>query len=171
MPTPFDTPQSLPDFDSQFVTQQDGGFSKTTISLATFQKVTDKGLILYFYPKDSTTGCTTQAQEFSEYLSEFHTLGYEVIGVSRDSTDSHQRFIGNKALKISLISDVDEQLCQYFGVIGEKMMYGKKVQGVVRSTFIFDAQGKLQHEYRNVRANGHVKKLLLDLQNNFQKNR
>lgn len=157
------TPTTLPEFDSQFILPTGDDFSQRQTSLSAFQKDSKQGLILYFYPKDSTAGCTTQAQDFSEQLAKFEKLGYTVIGVSRDSVASHQRFISNKALTIGLISDKDEQLCQYFGVIGEKMMYGKKVQGVVRSTFIFDKNGTLQHEYRNVRAKGHVATVLADL--------
>lgn len=159
----FSTPTTLPEFDSQFVTQKGETFSQRQTSLSALQKASKQGLILYFYPKDSTAGCTTQAQDFSEHLAEFSQLGYNVIGVSRDSVASHEKFITNKALKIGLISDKDGQLCQYFGVIGEKMMYGKKVQGVVRSTFIFDKNGTLQQEYRNVRAKGHAEKVLAEL--------
>lgn len=159
------TPTTLPTFPSQLVTANNGEFSTNEILLVNYQKNSQKGLILYFYPKDNTTGCTTQAQEFSQYIAEFNALGYHVIGVSRDSVASHERFISNKDLKIGLISDTDQQLCQYFDVIGEKNMYGKKVLGVVRSTFIFDNNGNLQQEYRNVRAKGHIEKVLQDLAN------
>lgn len=159
------TPTTLPTFPTQLVIVNNGEFSSNEISLADYQKNSQKGLILYFYPKDSTAGCTTQAQDFSQHIAEFDTLGYQVIGVSRDSVASHERFIGNKDLKISLISDTDQQLCQYFDVIGEKNMYGKKVLGVVRSTFVFATNGNLQQEYRNVRAKGHVEKVLQDLAN------
>lgn len=168
MTNPSTTPSTLPDFNSSIISHNGNEFFHITTTLSSFQKNSGNGLILYFYPKDSTAGCTTQAQDFSQNIDRFNTLGYDVIGVSRDGIASHERFITNKDLKIPLISDKEEQLCQYFGVIGEKMMYGKKVLGVVRSTFVFDKDGKLQHEYRNVRAKGHVEKVLADLQNNLQ---
>ena len=121
---------------------------------------TDKGLILYFYPKDNTSGCSVQAQDFSQHLTHLQQLGYQVIGVSRDSVKSHEKFIANQQINLALVSDTDEQLCQYFDIIAEKKLYGKVSLGVVRSTLIFDNAGKLVHEMRNVRAKGHIDKLL-----------
>ena len=123
-----------------------------------------KTVVLYFYPKDNTAGCSVQAQDFSEHQATFANLGYQILGVSRDSIKSHERFITAKQITFPLISDSDETLCRHFGVIGEKMMYGKKVQGVVRSTFIFDKMGTLQQALTNVRAKGHVESLLTLLQ-------
>ncbi|WP_410471900.1 peroxiredoxin [Faucicola mancuniensis] len=130
-----------------------------TLILTDYIAKNDIGLIVYFYPKDNTAGCSVQAQDFSEHKDAFAKLGYHIIGVSRDSVKSHQKFIINKAINFALISDSDETLCQYFGVIGEKKLYGKTSLGVVRSTFVFDKNAKLQHELRNVRAKGHVQKL------------
>ncbi|ELA08374.1 ahpC/TSA family protein [Moraxella macacae 0408225] len=117
------------------------------------------GLILYFYPKDNTTGCSTQAQDFSHFAAKFASLGYQIIGVSRDSVKSHEKFIQAKGINFPLISDSCEQLCQHFGVIGEKQLYGKTYLGIVRSTFVFDKNAKLVHELRNIKAKGHVEKL------------
>lgn len=151
----------LPDFTVELVQAEDENFthfSHQQISLPEYlqQKSDSSGLILYFYTKDNTAGCSVQAEDFSQYASEFDKMGYRVIGVSRDSIKSHEKFIANKHIRLALISDSDQRLCQYFGVIGEKNMYGKKVLSVVRSTFIFDKAGTLIHELRNVRAKGHV---------------
>ena len=118
-------------------------------------------LVLYFYPKDSTPGCTTQAVDFSALKHKFeHTT---IIGVSRDSVKTHQNFTAKKELSINLISDKDEVLCQHFDVIKEKNMYGKKVMGIERSTFIF-YKGELIKSYRKVKAAGHAEIVLKDLQ-------
>lgn len=138
----------------------------TPIILSDFIKKTDKGLILYFYPKDNTSGCTAQAVDFTEKIVEFLMLGYTVIGVSRDGTKSHENFICKQNLQIPLISDTDEKLCQHFDVIKEKNMYGKKAMGIVRSTFVFDNQGNLIHELRKVKAKEHADKLLQLLSGN-----
>ena len=117
-------------------------------------------MVLYFYPKDNTAGCTTQAKEFSERLDEFTKLGFVVIGVSRDSVKSHQNFMLKQDLNLALISDTDETLCGYFDVIKPKQLYGKTYLGVVRSTFVFDKTGKMTASFRNVKAKGHVAALL-----------
>ena len=117
-------------------------------------------MILYFYPKDDTPGCTTQATEFTTHFSAFDTLGYDIIGVSRDDIESHQKFIDKYDLQIPLISDGDEKLCHYFDAIQEKNMYGKKSLGLVRSAFVFDKEGTLTHAQRNLRAAGYTERLL-----------
>ena len=119
-------------------------------------------LIVYFYPKDSTPGCTTQAVGFSCLKDQFDALNTTIYGVSRDSVKAHQNFTGKQALTIDLISDKEEVLCQHFDVIKEKNMYGKKVMGIERSTFIFH-NGKLVKEYRKVKAAGHAEQVLEDL--------
>ena len=119
-------------------------------------------LIVYFYPKDSTPGCTTQAVGFSCLKDQFDALNTTIYGVSRDSVKAHQNFTENQALTIDLISDKEEVLCQHFNVIKEKNMYGKKVMGIERSTFIFH-NGKLVKEYRKVKAAGHAEQVLEDL--------
>ena len=119
-------------------------------------------LIVYFYPKDSTPGCTTQAVGFSCLKDQFDSLNTTIYGVSRDSVKAHQNFTEKQALTIDLISDKEEVLCQHFDVIKEKNMYGKKVMGIERSTFIFH-NGKLVKEYRKVKAAGHAEQVLEDL--------
>lgn len=119
-------------------------------------------LIVYFYPKDSTPGCTTQAIGFSCLKDQFDTLGATIYGVSRDSVKAHQNFTEKQNLTIDLISDKDEALCHHFDVIKEKNMYGKLVMGIERSTFIFH-NGKLVKEYRKVKATGHAEQVFDDL--------
>ena len=119
-------------------------------------------LIVYFYPKDSTPGCTTQAIGFSCLKDQFDALNTTIIGISRDSVKAHQNFTEKQNLTINLISDKEEVLCNHFDVIKEKNMYGKKVMGIERSTFIFH-NGKLVKEYRKVKAAGHAEQVLEDL--------
>ncbi len=154
---------ALPDFLVTLVRKLDNQFIHGDISLKELIAHKGKGLILYFYPKDSTPGCTTQATDFTEHLNDFDALGYDIIGVSRDSVESHQKFIDKYDLQIPLISDSDEQLCQYFDVIKEKNMYGKTTLGLVRSTFVFDKQGTLTHAQRNLRAKDYAARLLTTL--------
>ena len=131
--------------------------------------VSAEWLIVYFYPKDSTPGCTTQAVGFSCLKDQFDALGATVIGVSRDSVKAHQNFTEKQALTIDLISVKDEILCQHFDVIKEKNMYGKKVMGIERSTFIFHNK-KLVKSYRKVKAAGHAEQVLEDLKTLQQNN-
>ncbi|WP_111858295.1 peroxiredoxin [Acinetobacter sp. CFCC 10889] len=119
-------------------------------------------LIVYFYPKDNTPGCTTQAVGFSCLKDQFDALNTTIIGVSRDSVKTHQNFTEKQALTINLISDKEEVLCKHFDVIKEKNMYGKQVMGIERSTFIFH-KGQLIKEYRKVKAAGHAEIVLEDL--------
>jgi len=151
---------TLPDFPVTIVRKLAGNFIHDEINLQEMIANTDKGLILYFYPKDSTPGCTTQATEFTAHLHEFDDLGYDIIGVSRDSVESHEKFITKYDLNIALISDTDEKLCQYFDVIKEKNMYGKITLGLVRSAFVFNKDGTLTHAQRNLRAKGYTERLL-----------
>lgn len=154
---------TLPDFPVTIVRELNGHFIHDEINLKDLVAHTDKGLILYFYPKDNTPGCTTQATEFTAKLNAFDELGYDIIGVSRDSIESHEKFIAKYHLNIALISDSDEKLCQYFDVIKEKNMYGKVTLGLVRSAFVFDKNGTLTHAQRNLRANGYTERLLTTL--------
>lgn len=119
-------------------------------------------LVLYFYPKDSTPGCTTQAVGFSCLKDQFDALNCKIIGVSRDSVKAHQNFTEKQALTIDLISDKEEVLCKHFDVIKEKNMYGKQVMGIERSTFIFHNK-KLVKSYRKVKAAEHAEQVLEDL--------
>ena len=136
-----------------------------SVNLSTLFKDGNQGLVLYFYPKDSTAGCTVQATDFTANFDEITKLGYRVIGVSRDGVKSHQNFINKQSLAIELISDTDERLCQHFDVIKEKMMYGKTHLGVVRSTFVYDKDGVMIGSFRNVKAKEHVANLLEFLKN------
>lgn len=159
---------TLPTFPVTMVRELDGHFIHDEISLKEMVANTNKGLILYFYLKDNTPGCTTQATEFTAQLNEFDDLGYDIIGVSRDSVESHEKFIAKHDLQIALISDTDEKLCQYFDVIKEKNMYGNITLGLVRSAFVFNTEGKLTHAQRNLRAKGYTERLLETLTTSSQ---
>lgn len=127
------------------------------------RKATDyrgKMLVLYFYPKDDTTGCTKEAQEFSALCSEFTNAGAIVVGISKDSEKSHAKFIAKYDLKVSLGSDESGDVCEAFGVWVEKSMYGKKYMGIERSTFLIDAQGKIARVWRKVKVPGHAAEVL-----------
>jgi len=117
-------------------------------------------LVVYFYPKDMTPGCTVEAQEFRDAAAAFRKAKAMVVGVSRDSCASHAKFRDKEQLNFQLLADEDEKLCKLFDVIHEKNMYGKKVLGVVRSTFLFGASGQLVREWRKVKVDGHVDEVL-----------
>lgn len=117
-------------------------------------------LIIYFYPKDNTPGCTTESVEFNELLPKFKKLNAMVVGVSRDSLKSHDKFVCQYDLKFPLLSDGTEEVCQLFDVIKEKNMYGKKVMGIERSTFVLDESHKLVGEFRKIKAAGHAAEML-----------
>ncbi len=119
-----------------------------------------KVVVLYFYPKDNTPGCTTEGMEFRDLSKKFAKAGAIVVGVSRDSLKSHQNFKAKLVLPFELISDSEEKLCELFGVMKLKNMYGKQVRGVERSTFVFDKNGKLIRDWRGVKAPGHAAEIL-----------
>ncbi len=119
-----------------------------------------KNLVVYFYPKDSTPGCTLEGQDFRDQLAKFKRRKTVVFGVSRDSLSSHERFREKQGFNFDLLSDPDEKLCRLFDVIREKNMYGRKVMGIERSTFLIDQQGVLRQEWRKVRVKGHVSEVL-----------
>lgn len=120
-----------------------------------------KYLVLYFYPKDNTPGCTTEAIEFTNLKRNFEKLGTTIIGVSRDSEESHKRFIEKHNLGITIVSDTNQELIKLFDVLKLKKRFGKEYYGVVRSTFLIDLQkGKVIQEWRNVRAKGHAREVL-----------
>ena len=128
-----------------------------TLSLSDFK---DKNLVVYFYPKDNTPGCTLEGQDFRDHYPEFQAANTEILGVSRDSLKSHERFKEKQNFPFDLLADEDEALCRLFDVIHEKNMYGRKVMGVVRSTFLIDGDGVLRNEWRKVRVKGHVEAVL-----------
>lgn len=128
-----------------------------TVSLSSLK---GSKVVLYFYPKDSTPGCTTEGQDFRDNHSKFKRANTVVLGVSRDSLKSHENFKAKQTFNFDLLSDSDETLCQLFDVIKEKNMYGKKVMGIERSTFLIDEKGVLRQEWRKVKVNGHVDEVL-----------
>jgi peroxiredoxin Q/BCP len=117
-------------------------------------------LIIYFYPKDSTPGCTLEGQNFRDRYADFKQAGAEILGVSRDSLKAHENFRAKQGFPFDLLSDQDESLCRQFDVIHEKNMYGRKVMGIVRSTFLIDSNSVLQKEWRKVQVKGHVDEVL-----------
>jgi peroxiredoxin Q/BCP len=119
-----------------------------------------KPFVIYFYPKDDTPGCTLEGQGFRDQHAKFKRLGVRVLGVSRDSLASHEKFRQKHSLPFDLLADTDERLCRQFAVIKEKNMYGKKVLGIERSTFLVDAEGVLRREWRKVKVDGHVGEVL-----------
>lgn len=140
----------VPDFSAQAT----GG---KTIRLADLK---GKNLILYFYPKDNTPGCTQEGQDFRDLAAEFERLNAAILGVSRDSVKSHEGFKCKHEFPFELISDGDESLCRLFDVIKMKNMYGKQVQGIERSTFLIDREGRLEREWRKVSVKGHAQEVL-----------
>lgn len=119
-----------------------------------------RAFVLYFYPRDDTPGCTTEGEGFRDQHAKFKRLGVEVLGISRDSMGSHEKFKAKYRFPFDLISDPDEKLCSLFEVMKQKNLYGKKVRGVERSTFLVDAGGVLRHEWRKVKIDGHVDEVL-----------
>jgi peroxiredoxin Q/BCP len=117
-------------------------------------------LVIYFYPKDSTPGCTTEGQEFRDSYKLFKKMNTEILGVSRESIKSHEKFKSNQSFPFELLSDPDEIVCKAFDVMKLKSMYGKEYMGVDRSTFIIDSSGKIRKEWRGVKVKGHVQEVL-----------
>lgn len=117
-------------------------------------------VVLYFYPKDSTPGCTLEGQQFRDNHAKFKRQNTVILGVSRDSIKSHENFCSKQKFPFDLLSDADESLCKLFDVIKMKNMYGKKVRGIERSTFLIDDKGKLRQEWRKVKVDGHVDEVL-----------
>ncbi|KRP66093.1 peroxiredoxin [Pseudomonas orientalis] len=148
MPVAIDTP--VADFEAQATSGQ-------TFSLAALK---GKQVVIYFYPKDSTPGCTTQGQGFRDQHEAFKVANTEVFGVSRDSMKSHENFKAKQQFPFELISDKDEAVCQLFDVIKLKKLYGKEYLGVDRSTFLIDSEGVLRQEWRGVKVPGHVDAVL-----------
>ena len=131
--------------------------SNETFSLSDYA---DKKIVLYFYPKDSTPGCTTESIDFSLNYKIFKENNCEIFGISKDSLVSHEKFKKKYQMPFELIADVSTEICQYFSVFKEKSMFGKKYMGIERSTFIIDEQGVLIKEWRKVKVKGHVNEVL-----------
>ena len=129
----------------------------STLALADLR---GQAVVVYFYPKDNTPGCTNEAHGFRDLYKQFRKAGCEIVGVSRDSAASHAKFREKHALPFPLVADTDEAWCNAFGVLGEKTLYGRKFVGVIRSTFLVDAEGTLVAEWRNVRVPGHAAAVL-----------
>jgi peroxiredoxin Q/BCP len=137
-------------------------FSLPSTGGTTFQlsKAKPKTLVLYFYPKDNTPGCTTEGSDFRDQYDAFVKAGAAVYGISRDSIKSHENFKQKLGFPFDLLSDADEKVCTQFGVIKMKNMYGKQVRGVERSTFVLDAERRIAREWRGVKVPGHVNEVL-----------
>ena len=131
-----------------------------TIKLSDYR---GKKLVLYFYPKDNTPGCTQEGKDFRDNIDKFNALNTVILGVSRDSVKVHEGFKTKQEFPFDLLSDSDEQLCQLFDVIKMKNMYGKQVRGIERSTFLIDEQGVLRHEWRKVKVKTHITDVLQKL--------
>ena len=119
-----------------------------------------KNLIIYFYPKDSTPGCTTQGQQFRDHYQEFQKANTEIVGISRDSLKSHENFKAKFEFPFELLSDSEELACHLFNVIKMKKMYGKEVRGIERSTFVINTKGEIVREWRGVKVDGHIPEVL-----------
>ena len=126
----------------------------------TLQSFRGQPLVVYFYPRDNTPGCTKEGQAFRDLHDEFRRAGAAIVGVSRDSLKTHENFKAKHEFPFELIADTDETLCKQFGVIKEKNMYGRKVMGVERSTFLLDADGNVVREWRKVKVPGHAEEVL-----------
>ena len=140
----------VPDFELE-------GTNSLSFTLSNF---IGKYIIIYFYPKDSTPGCTNEGIDFKDNISKFKKLNVEVFGVSRDTIKSHENFKSKYNFPFELLSDPEEIACNLFGVIKMKNMYGKKVRGIERSTFLLSPEGRLINEWRGVKVNGHIEEIL-----------
>ena len=136
--------------------------SEKEISSADFD---NKNLVIYFYPKDSTPGCTTEGQDFRDNYKKFKKLNTEILGVSRDSIKSHENFKAKQSFPFELLSDPDEKVCKAFDVMKMKSMYGREYIGVDRSTFLINEKGKVVREWRSVKVKGHVDEVLESVKN------
>jgi len=148
--------KAVPDFEAQATRNK-------TIKLSDYKG--EKNVVLYFYPKDSTPGCTTEGQDFRDHYRKFTSRKTVILGVSRDSLKSHENFRAKQEFPFDLISDPDEALCALFDVIKMKNMYGKKVRGIERSTFLIDKDGILRNEWRKVKVKEHVEEVLEAVKN------
>ena len=132
----------------------------TSASQICLSELRGKIVVIYFYPKDNTPGCTNESKDFAALNDEFSAAGCEIFGISRDSIKSHEHFKAKLELPFDLISDTDEVACEAFGVMKMKNMYGKQVRGIERSTFVIDAEGRIAREWRAVKVPGHAAEVL-----------
>ena len=135
-------------------------FTLPSSSGAEFNSAEHLLLVVYFYPKDNTPGCTTEGLDFNARLAQFEKLGYTVVGISRDCVKSHQNFCTKQGFRFELLSDKDETVCKLFDVIKLKKLYGKESLGVERSTFVLNAEGEIMYEWRKVKVGGHAQEVL-----------
>lgn len=137
-------------------------FSMPTTGGQTFNLAAQRGkpVVIYFYPKDSTPGCTTEGQQFRDLHEQFAAVNSKILGISRDSVKSHENFKAKQNFPFELGSDADEAVCTLFDVIKQKMMYGKQCRGIERSTFVIDSHGVLRREWRGVKVPGHAQEVL-----------
>lgn len=140
-------------------------FTLTSSSGRDFVSAEHLPLVVYFYPKDNTPGCTTEGLDFNARLDQFKALGYTVAGISRDSVKTHQNFCAKQGFGFELLSDADETVCRMFDVIKLKKLYGKESLGIERSTFVLDRNGEIIREWRKVKVAGHAQEVLETLQN------
>ncbi len=138
-------------------------FTLSTGATASFDDYAGKWLVLYFYPKDSTPGCTIEGNDFNALLPQLKKLGAQVLGVSRDSVKSHRNFCAKQGFKFDLVSDADEALCKAFDVIKPKKLYGRDYIGIERSTFLIDPDGTIRQAWRPVKVPGHAEAVLAEL--------
>ena len=134
--------------------------AQSTFGEISLERCLGRGVIIYFYPKDNTPGCTIETENFRDLHDEFLASGCVVIGVSRDSLKSHENFTKKLSLPFPLIADTDENVCNAYGVMKLKQMYGKQVRGIERSTFLIDARGKLVQAWRGLKVPGHAQEVL-----------
>ncbi len=147
--------QSVPEF----------SVASTGVSpVVSLSQLAGRKLVLYFYPKDATPGCTLEGQQFRDLYAQFQALDCDIFGVSRDTLKLHEKFRSNECFPFELLSDSDEALCRLFDVIKTKNMYGKQVQGIERSTFLIDGAAVLRQEWRKVKADGHAAEVLKAVQ-------
>ncbi len=150
MPNKTELNQAIPDFELPAT-------SGTSFKLSNYQ---GKTLVIYFYPKDNTPGCTTQGMQFRDSYAEFQALNTDIFGISRDSIKSHENFKAKFSFPFELLADTEELACSLFGVMKMKNMYGKQVRGIERSTFIIDKNGTIIQEWRGVKVDGHAQAVL-----------
>ena len=146
------------------VLDQNMSFATTDKKITSFKDISARYLVLYFYPKDNTPGCTNEAKDFTKYYEAFKQLDTEVVGVSRDSISKHENFKERYDIPYPLLSDADEAVCKHFDVIKQKNFMGRSYLGIDRSTFILDSKGHCIKEWRSVKVKGHVEAVLNFLQ-------